>query len=67
MLMILDGVQVKVTLPAGTQQEIKVYLTLTPEGKASIAIEPPYQVKAEDLNGERTVEITIPKDILPRC
>ncbi|MEH8045189.1 Ig-like domain-containing protein [Gallibacterium anatis] len=61
-----DGVQVKVTLPAGTQQGDKVYLTLTPEGKASIAIEPPYQVKAEDLNGERTVEITIPKDILPK-
>ncbi|KGQ62668.1 Ig-like domain-containing protein [Gallibacterium anatis] len=61
-----DGVQVKVTLPAGTQQGDKVYLTLTPEGKASIAIEPPYEVKAEDLNGERTVEITIPKDILPK-
>ncbi|KGQ54055.1 hypothetical protein IO44_10600 [Gallibacterium anatis str. Avicor] len=61
-----NGVQVKVTLPAGTQQGDKVYLTLTPEGKASIAIEPPYEVKAEDLNGERTVEITIPKDILPK-
>ncbi|WP_230589801.1 Ig-like domain-containing protein, partial [Gallibacterium anatis] len=57
-----DGVQVKVTLPAGTQQGDQVYLTLTPEGKASIAIEPPYEVKAEDLNGERTVEI----DILPK-
>ncbi|OBW97123.1 hypothetical protein QV04_10975 [Gallibacterium genomosp. 1] len=61
-----DGVQVKVTLPAGTQQGDQVYLTLTPEGKASIAIEPPYEVKAGDLNGERTVEITIPKDILPK-
>ncbi|MDK9561501.1 Ig-like domain-containing protein [Gallibacterium anatis] len=61
-----DGVQVKVTLPAGTQQGDQVYLTLTPEGKAPIAIEPPYQVQAEDLNGERTVEITIPKDILPK-
>ncbi|WP_039135966.1 Ig-like domain-containing protein, partial [Gallibacterium genomosp. 2] len=61
-----NGVQVKVTLPAGTQQGDQVYLTLTPEGKAPIAIEPPYQVQAEDLNGERTVEITIPKDILPK-
>ena len=61
-----DGVQVKVTLPAGTQQGDQVYLTLTPEGKAPIPIEPPYQVQAEDLNGERTVEITIPKDILPK-
>ncbi|BFQ94206.1 Ig-like domain-containing protein [Gallibacterium anatis] len=61
-----NGVQVKVTLPAGTQQGDKVYLTLTPEGKAPIAIEPPYQVKAGDLNGERTVEITIPKDNLPK-
>ncbi|MGY6773230.1 Ig-like domain-containing protein [Gallibacterium sp. ZY190522] len=61
-----NGVQVKVTLPAGTQQGDQVYLTLTPEGKAPIAIEPPYQVKAGDLNGERTVEITIPKDILPK-
>ncbi|MEH8026428.1 Ig-like domain-containing protein [Gallibacterium anatis] len=61
-----DGVQVKVTLPAGTQEGDKVYLTLTPEGKASIAIEPPYEVKAEDLNGERTVDITIPKDTLPK-
>ncbi|WKS97275.1 Ig-like domain-containing protein [Gallibacterium anatis] len=61
-----NGVQVKVTLPAGTQQGDQVYLTLTPEGKASIAIEPPYQVKAEDLNGERTVDITIPKDTLPK-
>ena len=61
-----NGVQVKVTLPAGTQQGDQVYLTLTPEGKAPIPIEPPYQVQAEDLNGERTVEITIPKDILPK-
>ena len=61
-----NGVQVKVTLPAGTQQGDQVYLTLTPEGKASIAIEPPYQVKAEDLDGDRTVEITIPKDTLPK-
>ncbi|MFU2128334.1 Ig-like domain-containing protein [Gallibacterium anatis] len=61
-----NGVQVKVTLPAGTQEGDKVYLTLTPEGKASIAIEPPYEVKAEDLNGERTVDITIPKDTLPK-
>ncbi|WP_409025669.1 Ig-like domain-containing protein [Gallibacterium anatis] len=61
-----DGVQVKVTLPAGTQQGDQVYLTLTPEGKASIAIEPPYQVKAGDLDGDRTVEITIPKDNLPK-
>ncbi|MFU2132012.1 Ig-like domain-containing protein [Gallibacterium anatis] len=61
-----DGVQVKVTLPAGTQQGDQVYLTLTPEGKAPIPIEPPYEVKAGDLNGERTVEITIPKDILPK-
>ena len=61
-----NGVQVKVTLPAGTQEGDQVYLTLTPEGKASIAIEPPYQVKAEDLNGERTVDITIPKDTLPK-
>ena len=61
-----NGVQVKVTLPAGTQEGDKVYLTLTPEGKAPIAIELPYQVKAEDLNGERTVDITIPKDTLPK-
>ncbi|MEH8048079.1 Ig-like domain-containing protein [Gallibacterium anatis] len=61
-----NGVQVKVTLPAGTQEGDQVYLTLTPEGKASIAIEPPYEVKAEDLNGERTVDITIPKDTLPK-
>ncbi|MEH8033332.1 Ig-like domain-containing protein [Gallibacterium anatis] len=61
-----NGVQVKVTLPAGTQEGDQVYLTLTPEGKAPIAIEPPYQVQAEDLNGERTVDITIPKDTLPK-
>ena len=61
-----NGVQVKVTLPAGTQEGDQVYLTLTPEGKAPIAIELPYQVKAEDLNGERTVDITIPKDTLPK-